>query len=582
MGTLTAEVLMDILRITKANCKNCYKCLRECPVKSIGFKHDQAEILDADCIYCGHCLSVCPQKAKHINSELADVKDMIRRGERVYVSLAPSFIAAYPEHDFPAMSAALKKLGFLHVEETAIGADEVTREYERLIREHKMKNIIATCCSSTVLLVEKYFPSLIGQLAPVASPMLAHARMLREIYGPRIKVVFIGPCVAKKHEAQFPSNENTVSAVLTFDELASWFAEENVSFDESDPEARTMKNPLPRFYPVPGGIIRNIIPEYRSTFTCVSADGMEACMEILQSLADNNLSNYFLELSTCAGSCADGPGMASFKTNRLSAKEHVIRYITTPQKGQPSLTEGTRIRISSAYSDLSPKSVPASPEAISQVLLSMGKNTPDKELNCGCCGYSSCRAKAQAVLDGKATVTMCLPFFREKAESLSNLVVDSSPNAIIMTDNAFTIQEYNPAARKLIGPILDQHRGDPIFDILEADVYARIMSGEKNILGEKVRYERLGLIVKQSVLPLRDNNSYLVLMEDITESEKQKAERMKVNEETVLIAQKVIDKQMRVAQEIASLLGETTAETKTTLSKLKKSILVEIQDQQLP
>jgi len=570
---------MDILRITKANCKNCYKCLRECPVKSISFKHDQAEILDSDCIYCGHCLSVCPQKAKHINSELPDVKDMIHRGERVYVSLAPSFIAAFPDQDFASMTSVLKKLGFLHAEETAIGADMVTREYERLIREHKMKNIIATCCSSTVLLVEKYFPSLIPQLAPVASPMLAHARMLREIYGPRIKVVFIGPCVAKKHEAQFPMNENTVSAVLTFDELAFWMADESMTFEERDPEARTMKNPLPRFYPVPGGIIRNIIPEYRSTYNCVSADGIDACMEILQSLSDDRLSNYFLELSTCPGSCSNGPGMASFPTSRLISKEHVIQYVTTPQKGQPTLTEGARVKLTTTYTDLSPASVPASAEAINQVLLSMGKTSPDKELNCGCCGYSSCRTKAQAVLDGKATVTMCLPFFREKAESLSNLVVDSSPNAIIMTDSSFCIQEYNPAARKLLGPILDQQKGGPIFDILEADIYARMLSGSTNILGEKVQYDRLGLIVKESVLSLRDNNSYLILMEDITEHEKQKAERMSVNEETVLIAQKVIDKQMRVAQEIASLLGETTAETKTTLTKLKKSILDEMQEQ---
>jgi len=569
---------MDILRTNKANCKDCYKCLRECPVKSIGFKHDQAAILDTDCIYCGHCLSVCPQKAKHINSEIPDVKDMIQSGERVYVSLAPSFIAAFPDHDFPAMTSALKKLGFIHVEETAVGADAVTREYERLIREHKMKNIIATCCSSTVLLVEKYFPSLIPQLAPVASPMLAHARMLREIYGPRIKVVFIGPCVAKKHEAQFPTTENMVSAVLTFDELSAWLSDEQVTFEEHDPEARTMKNPLPRFYPVPGGIIRNIIPEYRSSYNCVSADGMEACMEILQSLVDNQLSNYFLELSTCAGSCANGPGMATFKTNRLISREHVIRHVTTPQKGQPSLTEGTRIKMAATYTDLSTGNLPASPEAISQVLLSMGKTSPDKELNCGCCGYPTCRAKAQAVIDGKATVTMCLPFLREKAESLSNLVVDSSPNAIIMTDSDFCIQEYNPAARKLIGPLLDQHGGSPIFEILESDIYVRVLSGEKNILSEKVQYERLDLIVKESVLAFRNNNGYLILMEDITEQENEKTERMSVNEETVKIAQKVIDKQMRVAQEIASLLGETTAETKITLTKLKKSIMDEMSE----
>ncbi len=566
---------MDIIRVNKAHCKNCYKCLRECPVKSVGFRHDQAEIIDGDCIYCGHCLSVCPQNAKHIVSELPQVKEMIEKGERVYVSLAPAFAAAYPGTGFPAVSAALKKLGFLHVEETAIGADIVTREYEKLMREHKMKNIISTCCSSTVLLIEKYFPSLIPQLAPVASPMLAHARMLREIYGPRIKVVFIGPCVAKKHEAAFPTSENAVSAVLTFDELSEWFAEKNIEFEESDPEARTMKNPLPRFYPVPGGIIRNIAPSVRNTYTCMSADGVEPCTEILTSIENGELSGYFLELSVCPGSCTGGPGMTANRPSRLKSREHVIRHVTEKGSGQPSMTEGTRVRLSAVYTDLSPESKPVSDEAIEKVLLSMGKNTPEKELNCGCCGYSSCRAKAKAVIEGKATVTMCLPFFREKAESLSNLVVDSSPNALIMTDGLFAVQEYNPAARKMLGPRLDEYRGSAIFDLLEADIYARVLSSGKNILGEKVHYERYGLTVRQSVLKMSDNDSYLILMEDITDQEKDRSERQKVNEETVKAAQQVIDRQMRVAQEIASLLGETTADTKITLTKLKKSILDE-------
>jgi len=566
---------MDIIRIDKANCKNCYKCLRECPVKSVGFRHDQAELLDADCIYCGHCLSVCPQKAKHINSSLPDVKDMIRRGEKVYVSLAPSYAAAFPDTDFSAMSAALKSLGFAHVEETAVGADAVTREYERLIREHRMKNIISTCCSSTVLLVEKYFPSLIGQLAPVASPMLAHARMLRDTYGPQIKVVFISPCVAKMHEAMFPTSEDAVSAVLTFDELAGWFSEENVTFEERDPESDMLKNTLPRFYPVPGGIIANISSGCRDAYTCLSADGIDSCMEILRSLEEKELSGYFLELSVCPGSCTGGPGMASLQSGRLRSRESVVRSITAPQSGVPSVTEGCSTRFGNAYTDLSVPARPASAEDIRRVLISMGKTNPDKELNCGSCGYPSCRAKAQAVIDGKATVSMCLPFFREKAESLSNLIFASSPNAILMTDNDFRIQEYNPAARKLLGPQLDERMGDPVFDFLEADIYARVFSTGKNILREKVRYERFGITVKQSVLYLSENDSYLILMEDITKQEKINSDRKNVNKETVRIAQDVIDKQMRVAQEIASLLGETTAETKIALTHLKKSVLEE-------
>lgn len=238
-----------IIGLKKSNCKNCYKCIRSCPIKSIAFRDEQVKIIGDDCIYCGSCLLACPQNAKYINSDLAKIKQAISAGEKLYVSLAPSYIAAFPGTGILRMSSALKRLGFTHIEETAIGAEQVTRAYDRLIAEHRMKNIITTSCPSLNLLVEKYYPTLVPQLAPVVTPVIAHSRMIKQIYGVRAKVVFIGPCISKKYECSDPDNGGALFAVMTFDELEKWFDEEHISLSEPDGDGRAMSNTLPRYYP---------------------------------------------------------------------------------------------------------------------------------------------------------------------------------------------------------------------------------------------------------------------------------------------------------------------------------------------
>jgi iron only hydrogenase large subunit-like protein len=208
---------MSIIQFKEANCKNCYQCIRSCPVKAIAFVNEQAHIIEEDCMLCGNCLTACPQNAKVVKSEVDTVKAFIRKKEKVYVSLAPSFVSVYGNEDERWLFAALKKLGFTYIEETAVGAVQVSKQYDRLISERKMKNIITTCCPSITLLVQKYYPELVDQLAPVVSPMIAHAKMLRETYGSRIRVVFIGPCLSKKDECNDLQNSGAVDAIMTFD-----------------------------------------------------------------------------------------------------------------------------------------------------------------------------------------------------------------------------------------------------------------------------------------------------------------------------------------------------------------------------
>ena len=218
---------MDFIITTqKANCRNCYKCIRACPLKAIAFGDDQARVVAEDCILCGRCVQECPQGAQQAASDLPAVRRMVAAGLKVYASVAPSYQAAFPGVSFAQLSAGLKRLGFTAAEETAIGATQVSREYARLLAEGKMENIITTCCPALVLLVEKYYPALVPQLAPVVSPAAAHCRMMKNMFGNRIKTVFIGPCIAKQQEAR---EGTAINAVLLYGELRDWLAREGVA-----------------------------------------------------------------------------------------------------------------------------------------------------------------------------------------------------------------------------------------------------------------------------------------------------------------------------------------------------------------
>lgn len=561
-----------IIGLNKSNCKNCYKCIRNCPVKSIAFRDEQMHIIGDECIYCGNCLLICPQNAKYINSDISKVKKAIKAGEKLYVSLAPSYIAAFPHTGILKMSAALKKLGFSHVEETAIGAEQVTREYEKLIREHKMRNIITTACPSVNLLIEKNYPSLVSQLAPVVTPLIAHARMLKQVYGVRAKIVFIGPCISKKYECIDPDNGNLLFSVLTFDELQKWLYDENIDFSQKDRNGRALVNTLPRFYPAPGGIIKNLHQKERSAYECLSVDGVERCIEILDSIVQDNLSGYFLELNACSGGCLGGPILKLMHINFLNSKNILIDNVKHTNEAPAALTEGVSSQFTKKFRSRSVKREPFSENEIRRVLASTGKTSPEKELNCGCCGYNTCREKAIAVLQGKANINMCIPYMRELAESMSNTVVENAPTGILMIDNQLNIQQYNPFAGRLLN-LNEDFIGQPVNCILPSTDFEEVLTSGKNILHHKQVYDKMGLVLEQTVVLVSNSHLLFVLFENITDEEQMLEAHRKATAETAAFAKKVVDKQMRVVQEIANLLGETTSETKVALLQLTQNII---------
>lgn len=562
---------MGIIQLKEANCKNCYKCIRECPVKAISFKNEQAQVIDKECILCGRCILACPQNAKQVVSDLDHVKDLLKGRNKVYVSLAPSFASYFKGADINGMTAALKKLGFVQVEETAVGAAKVSAEYEKLLADGRMKNIITTACPTVVLLVEKYYPDLLDQLAPVVSPMMAHAISLRRLYGNRIKIVFIGPCISKKHEADDMLSGGAVNAAITFDELRMWLEEEDISTSHESAPVRYVRSNA-RFYPIPGGIIGTIPKAKRKKYKSISIDGVDRCMDILDSIRSGEVAKYFIEMNACPGACLGGPCMKSEKISFIGARDHLAENAKQPCDETEYKTSAVEADLSKRFIDRSNVLPMPSEAEISEILSRIGKTRPEQELNCGGCGYPTCRDKAIAVYQGKADPKMCLPFVRERAESISNLIIDYTPNAIIALGSDLKVQDANPAALAMLNCDKGAITGKPIEQFLPCPLYDEVLHEDKVIQNDKYTYENLDLTVEQSIVYIKEQQLMFIIIKNITSEEKQQQNLKKVREATLDVAQRVIDKQMRVAQEIASLLGETTAETKTALTKLKKSI----------
>ena len=554
---------MDCLTLKKSNCKNCYKCIRHCPVKSIRFSGNQAYIIGNECILCGQCFVVCPQDAKQIVDETEKVKVLMQGEEPVIVSIAPSFVANYEGVGIGSMRAALKKLGFFDVEETAVGATIVKKEYEKMLAEGTRNIIISSCCHSVNLLIQKYFPDCLPYLAGVLSPMQAHCRDIKRRYKDA-KTVFVGPCVAKKDEAQY--YEGYVDAVLTFDELTAWMKAEGVDpakEKDSDEHSRA------RFFPTTGGILKtleNPSPEY----TYMAIDGTENCIAALKDIEDGKIHNCFIEMSACAGSCVGGPVMEKF--HRSPVKDFVaVSKFAGDKDFEVEMPDS--LSIQKEFTAIERRNQPPTENEIREILHQMGKTKPSDELNCGSCGYNTCREKAIAIYQGKAEVSMCLPYLKDKAENFSDTISRNTPNGLIVLNEKLEVQQINKAALKILNiRYASDILGDQVVRVLDPGDFVTVLSTGKDIHNKRVYLAEYEKYVEQTVVYDKEYRLLLAIMRDVTEQEAQREKKENISRQTVEIADKVVDRQMRIVQDIASLLGETAAETKIALTKLKESI----------
>ncbi len=570
---------MEVIDFKDARCRHCYKCVRNCEVKAILVRNEQAHIMEDNCIHCGHCLEVCPQNAKTFASDMERVKGYLGQGKRVIISIAPSYLGVL-EYEKPGqVVSALKKLGFYEVRETAEGAALVTREYRKLLAEGRMKNIITTCCPSVNDLVEKYYPSLTPLLAPVVSPMVAHGRLIKSIYGEDVKVVFLGPCIAKKEEAIGDKRvRGAIDAILTFEEIVKWWKEEGIDLCRCEEEP--MGNPSPKvnqLYPVSGGVITSVlaaVPE--ENYYKVHIDGLKACMELFEELEKGEIEHCFFEVNVCEGGCIKGPASDKWQQSLIKAKKGIEEQVKHREEADEIVQNG--VEMYKEFTDRHVREQEPTKEQMEEVLHAMGKYTAADELNCGACGYPTCRAKATAIFQNKAEVSMCLPYALAQAESMSNIVMDVTPSMILIVDKEMRIRECNKKAQEMLGVSREEALERYIFEFVEEKDIADVLDKKEPIIHRKLKLESMNLTVVESIIYIENLESALVTYQDITKEEKAKEQRLNLKMETVDMAQKVIDKQMMIAQEIAGLLGETTAETKVTLTKLRNSMLTAEED----
>lgn len=555
--------MAEFLKLKKSNCKNCYKCIRHCPVKAIRFSGNQANIVGNECILCGQCFVVCPQNAKEIADSTEKVKVLIAGEKPVYVSLAPSFIANYDGVGIEHMRNALMKLGFAGVEETAIGATIVKTEYERMLQEEKRDILITSCCHSVNLLIQKYFPMELQYLADVVSPMQAHCLDIKKRF-PGAKTVFIGPCVAKKDEADY--YEGIVDAVLTFEELSNMLNKKGITLETG---IDINENSKARFFPTTGGVLKTMAQDLNN-YSYMAVDGVENCIAALKDIENGKLHNCVIEMSACVGSCIGGPVMEKY--HRSPVRDYIAVSTYAGQKDF-RVKQPDSATLRKELESIDKKLKTPGDDEIAAVLRKMGKIRKEDELNCGSCGYNTCREKAIAILQGKADVSMCLPYLKDKAETFSDTIINNTPNGIIVLNDNMEVQQINKAALKLmnLGRASDV-MGEQVVRILDPKPFLDVKDSGRNIHDKRVYLAEYEKYVEQSVLLDKEYNILICIMKDVTNEEEQNIKKEKLEHQTIEVADKVIDKQMRIVQEIASLLGETAAETKIALVKLKEMI----------
>ena len=555
--------MSDFLKLKKSNCKNCYKCIRNCPVKSIRFSGGQANIIGDDCILCGQCFVVCPQNAKEIVSSIESVKVMLASGLPVIASVAPSFIANSNGIGIASLRKALQDLGFADAEETAVGATIVKNEYERMLASGDREILISSCCHSINLLIRKYYPSLLPFLADTISPMQAHCLDLKRRY-PDCKTVFIGPCLSKKDEAD--SSEDITDAVLTFEELSDWMDAESVALEPGRDETEESRA---RFFPTAGGILK--------TMTCrdehyayIAVDGLDNCIAALKDIENGGLRKCFIEMSACAGSCTGGPVMEKYHRSPIRDYIQVSAYAGTKdflvEALDADLMKKPMLPIENALL------LPAEDE-IDGILKQMGKIKEEDELNCGSCGYNSCRDKAVAVFQGKADISMCMPFLMGKAESFSDQIINNTPNGVIVLNEALEVQQINNKALEMMNlRRATDVLGEPVVRILDPADFIAVRQTGRNIKEKRAYWAEYRKYIEETITYDRNYKMLICILRDVTREELERAKKETMNRQTIETADKVVEKQLRVVQEIASLLGETAAETKIALTKLKESI----------
>ncbi len=546
-------------------CHDCYKCIRECPVKAIKIEKGHASVIPEKCIACGNCVKACPSNAKRVRCDIDKAQALIRAQKDVYVSLAPSWRASF-ENSAEKMIALLKQLGFKDVSETALGAQEVSIKTAQMLNNAEKGLFISSACPVIVDYIRQYMPEFTKYITPIGSPLMTHAKMLKETFGKDIAIVFIGPCIGKKNEVTY---SGLFDVALTFEELRMWFNEEIIDITKVARDKKFKFVPESAYegtlYPIDGGMNQTIRKSgINDNVQLLEVCGLSALRRSLKNLKPEQLDKtIFIEALACEGGCVGGPCISSEKAGIT-----MVSDILTKEKKRDKIPAEPKVVVD--Y-NVEPKVIVNSDyplEEILKTLKKIGKHTIDDELNCGGCGYATCRDLAKALLDGDAETSMCVSYMRKIAMRKAAAMIRCMPSAIVMVDNNLKILEANDSfMRMFTGDMYEVFKARPdgltgaaldrIVDF--ADLFKTILKTGKDL--HKERYNVKGRLYDISAFTIEENEIVGAVITDVTSAE---TNREKISQK----AHEVISKNISIVQEIACLLGEHMVETETLLSSI--------------
>ncbi len=554
----------QIVFTNKARCRDCYRCIRVCPVKAIGLRDGQAYVDETKCTSCGTCIRECPQHAKSFRNDLDRVIGLIASGKKTAVTIAPSFASFFEQWQIKRLPSALRKLGFNYISETAVGAYFVAKETAEYAKKNPAKVHITTACPAVVNYIELYKPELINCLVPLASPMIAHGRIIKEKLGSDTAVVFIGPCVAKKAEVQNSNGE--IDYALTFLELQQWFEMENIDlaeFEESDFDETPQG--WARNFPLAGGALQTgLLSTDMLDENIISVTGFEEMNNILKGI-NSHSKPMIIEPLFCDQGCINGPA-AHTEDYIFRRRKAVLDYTNKTHKDEK--TESIKVDLTVDFKDkhvFDEKKITESD--ITKILTMTGKENPQDQFNCGACGYPTCRDQAIAVIKGMAEADMCIPYMRRLAERRTDKIIDTSPNGIVILDEHLNIVSMNNSFKTLF-LCTEAVCGKKISYLMDPEPFDMVASGQREMTEMTVEHAKYSLICHQIIYSLREENQYVGIFVNMTNSLKNKKQLDEIRAKTVMQAQNLLTHQIDIAGQIAQFLGESTSESEKLLENL--------------
>jgi iron only hydrogenase large subunit-like protein len=553
--------LLSPIFTAKGQCQDCYKCVRHCPVKAIKIEAGCATVIAEQCIFCGNCVMVCPSGAKKIRDDLPPTRQMIAAGRRVVVSLAPSWVSAFPNVPAGRMIAAIERLGVFGVSETALGAQQVSAHVARMLHDGRGRVMISSACPTVVKFLQLHRREHARHLTPLLSPMLTHGRMLKGLYGEDTAVVFIGPCIAKKLESD--EHPELVSIALTFDDLRAWFRQENIDLDLVEPTGRERFLPERAsdgaIYAIDGGMIAGVKSNAPVTDCALMAfSGISSIGKALNGLEHLQVDqNMLIELLACEGGCINGPCMG--RSGSTIARRYQMlsgsAYSSAVLPRKPTVSADAALP-AIAVPDSGP-----SESQIRQALHQVGKFSIDDELNCGGCGYDSCRDFGRALVASKAERAQCVTYMRQLAHKKANALIQKMPSAVVIVDDQMKIVEHNDAFARLF-PMQSQKplEGTPLSQVVSFHrFFNSVLKSGQDLVDKDLRHGHAVLHV--SIFTIEKHALVGGIIQDITRPAVQK-------EQVIRKAQEVIRSNLATVQQIACLLGENASESEITLNSI--------------